>query len=307
MICLVNDWRCDMIIVAFRTPYLGCRMKKGHRFFVFLTAFILAALVRASDYDYRPEFGITKEKEQQLINASRVGAIEIISELLKDKEINVNVANEGGWTPLQEAAENGHLKIVQLLLTQGADIDKQDNMGRTALYWAAKQGRTEVVTLLLKNNANVNLLRESRDSVLHVALPHPAVVKLLLETNINVNQLNDSGVTPLYLAVRFGYLDTIKLLLAKKADVNLGDSYGTTPLHLAAYYGHPEVVKWLLEHHARPNQRNRMRATALDYAKQYNEEEVIKILEEKTRVTFGEKIRKLLQRSVQFIKTLLKN
>jgi len=44
-----------------------------------------------------------------------------IAKLLLDHNAAVNVAQQGGWTPLQQAAAHGNRKLVQLLLAHGAD------------------------------------------------------------------------------------------------------------------------------------------------------------------------------------------
>ena len=39
-----------------------------------------------------------------------------------------------GWTALHVAAREGHLAIVKLLVTKGADVNVQDFLGRTPLH-----------------------------------------------------------------------------------------------------------------------------------------------------------------------------
>ena len=43
--------------------------------------------------------------------------------LAKRGKVNVNVLNEAGISPLMLASAKGHVKIVQLLLDEGADVD----------------------------------------------------------------------------------------------------------------------------------------------------------------------------------------
>ena len=51
-------------------------------------------------------------------------------------------------TPLISAAINGHVKVVELLLDKGADVNKTDKDGNTALKLATQYGHSETVTLL---------------------------------------------------------------------------------------------------------------------------------------------------------------
>jgi len=46
---------------------------------------------------------------------------------------DVNAKDEGGWTPLHQAAWNGRKEIVELLITKGADVNTKDMSGRTPL------------------------------------------------------------------------------------------------------------------------------------------------------------------------------
>jgi len=45
---------------------------------------------------------------------------------------------------LIEAAFQGNIKVVRLLLEKGANIEAKDNTGETALIWAAIHGRTDL-------------------------------------------------------------------------------------------------------------------------------------------------------------------
>lgn len=54
---------------------------------------------------------------------------------------------------LFEAAENGHLEIVKLLVGAGADIHQMRDF---SLRWAARNGHLEVVRFLLEAGADVN-------------------------------------------------------------------------------------------------------------------------------------------------------
>ena len=53
-----------------------------------------------------------------------------------------------GKTALIWAAQKGHEKVVEMLLQQGADVDKQKSSGETALIQAAQNGHETVVEIL---------------------------------------------------------------------------------------------------------------------------------------------------------------
>ncbi|KAI0249873.1 hypothetical protein BJV78DRAFT_1394391 [Lactifluus subvellereus] len=63
--------------------------------------------------------------------------------------------------------------------------------------------------------------------------------KLLVECGANVQARNNNGETPLYLAWKGGYHDTMRLLLDRGADVDAQDDNYLTPLHLIS-----ELLLW---------------------------------------------------------------
>jgi ankyrin repeat protein len=58
------------------------------------------------------------------------------------------LGSPGGHTPLHEAAFNGDLALVRLLLASGADRSVRTGEGETALEIAMKHGRHEAARLL---------------------------------------------------------------------------------------------------------------------------------------------------------------
>ena len=61
---------------------------------------------------------------------------------------NVNVKDEGGWTPLHNAALARHEEIVELLIANGADLNAKDMGGETPLDEAIRNKHTETADFL---------------------------------------------------------------------------------------------------------------------------------------------------------------
>lgn len=93
-------------------------------------------------------------EDSHLFKAIKERDLESIESLLK-KNVNVNIANEDGDTPLGEAARDGQSNIVKLLLCHGADPDvQQHDGGYTPLMQAAVGGHIHVMRLLLEAGAD---------------------------------------------------------------------------------------------------------------------------------------------------------
>jgi len=114
-----------------------------------------------------------------LTNAAANGHTDYV-ELMLDNGADINFATDWNRTPLWAAAREGRLETLRLLLRRGADLDVQTKNGRTALFWASVNGYTECVRALLEAGAN----RSLKDNDGHMALDvagNDAVKALLVE------------------------------------------------------------------------------------------------------------------------------
>ena len=71
-------------------------------------------------------------------------------------ELGFNLGQLGNASPLHQAVFHGHLDMVELLLTKGADLGIRDRFyAGTPLQWAITAGSSEVVTYLAKREIGV--------------------------------------------------------------------------------------------------------------------------------------------------------
>lgn len=71
---------------------------------------------------------------------------------------NLEIRNSNGYTCLHEAALNGHLNIVKVLISSGAQINtKECKCGATVLHMAIDRGNSEMVSYLLsRKDTNID-------------------------------------------------------------------------------------------------------------------------------------------------------
>jgi ankyrin repeat protein len=192
--------------------------------------------------------------------AAAFGNIEAIKQhLAAGADVN---AKRSGWTPLCEAAINGHKEIAELLIANGADVNAKDDRGMTPLDWAIKQifqtrhspavqqKHTKIADLLRKHGGKTADWFKAGESI-HIAASegHIEAVKTHLAAGVDVNLKADDSWTPLHYAAWFGRKEVAALLIAKGADVNAKDAGGSTPLDLAIR--RPEIAALIRKHGGR--------------------------------------------------------
>jgi len=71
-----------------------------------------------------------------------------LTKILLANNANVNVAQEGGWTPLHQAAAHGQVEVLKALLQRGADTNARSADNQLPIDMAVKGGHQEAVTIL---------------------------------------------------------------------------------------------------------------------------------------------------------------
>lgn len=163
---------------------------------------VVALLQRGFDPNARDPNGQTA-----LYAALREGSAQVVTALLSHPQIQIDLANPAGETPLMIAALKGRLEAVQTLLARGAMLERE---GWTPLHYAASG-------------------------------PAVAVVKLLLDRGARPDARSPNGTTPLMLAARNGSEASVALLLQRGADASLRNEQDLTAADFARQGGREKL------------------------------------------------------------------
>jgi len=184
-----------------------------------------------------------------IIEASSRKQFEIVKQLVK-AGANVNTTTEDDITPLisvlsSTAPKKETQKIIKFLLKKGAKTTISPEFGMDALSLAVYNGDIESVQLLIENGADINRSHDNFSPIMiAVTTGSLEMTKLLTENGADVNDDTDKQTALMY-AVQ-NSITLTKYLVSKGAKVNETDSYGTTPLMYASEFGNVEIIKFLL-------------------------------------------------------------
>ncbi|KID93320.1 Ankyrin repeat-containing domain protein, partial [Metarhizium majus ARSEF 297] len=106
---------------------------------------------------------------------------------------------------ISQAAANGHIETIQMLLEKGTDVNQADGDGKTPLMLAGMHDQEETIKMLLESpGINVNAVdNDGRTAVSHAAGAwYPGCLKLLLaDPRVDAKQQDSQGRSPLWYAV----------------------------------------------------------------------------------------------------------
>ena len=161
-------------------------------------------------------------------------------------DLGFNPGQLGNASPLHQAAFHGHLDMVELLLTKGADLGIRDRFyAGTPLQWAITAGSSEVVTYLASREIGVfdAIIVENLDRLTTLLDADPG----LLETTIRVERSDPvphdtDWQTPLAFAVLYKCPAAVELLLERGARVDIADDDGKSLTELVLSVSTEEIA-----------------------------------------------------------------
>jgi ankyrin repeat protein len=144
------------------------------------------------------------------------------------------------YTPLHEAAAQGDLRAVDLLLAHGAGPDAVTRVDDPVTPWeiAAALGHRLVADRLRGITLGPHWIRASREGDVDTLIG-------MLDAGYDVNARDGYGQTALMRAAHAGRLDAVTRLVQRGADLNHASKFGLSAVMLAVLGGHAAVARTL--------------------------------------------------------------
>jgi len=154
-----------------------------------------------------------------LFDAVEKGNLELVDLLLRSGA-NIHATDSQGRSLLFYAV---NAEVCAKLLKEGVELKRRDNQEKTALFNAVARENLKLIDLLLKSGADINATDLHGKNVLFYTAESKwrdrRVVDLLLESGANVDATDSDGKPVLFYAVNFGCVDTIHQLLTAGIEV----------------------------------------------------------------------------------------
>lgn len=165
------------------------------------------------------------ESDIDIVRQNKMHVIPILAKSVVD----INFEIKGSYTALTLASRYNKIKIVKLLLENGANIGQNDIelYKYNALIIASKYGNFDIVKLFLEQNEVFRA--KNKKSV------------------VDIDYQTKSGYTALHWACMNGHTSVAKLLLEHGAKPNLKNQMGKTAMSIVQYQSHKysEIIKLL--------------------------------------------------------------
>lgn len=162
---------------------------------------------------------------------------------------------EYGSKEEERAFQDQKLEMIKTLLLSGYNVNKTDKFEYTALHHAVIERDERIFVLVMDCRPNVNVLNQSKETPLHLAVNQNSVhkVKSLLKFGAKLDIGNKKYASDLTSAVINGNLEITKILINAGAIVNPKREYEYSPLYYSrkGRRKNKDIEKLLLENGAK--------------------------------------------------------
>jgi ankyrin repeat protein len=189
-------------------------------------------------FDDKGLSSLHKSISLHLYDLSRELIISAKNKLSKEEfNLFINYRTNKGQTPLHYASFVGDIKLIKLLIQNGADISIKTNNNFNPLHLASMGNKVTSLYYFIKQyKIDVNSKDTKDNTCFHLATffnSKKVFNYLLTNKNIDINSKNKGGFTPLHYAVISKNKSMVKKLLMKGANCSVKNDKLESPYELA--------------------------------------------------------------------------
>ena len=206
-----------------------------------------------------------------IYGVSFIGDIKIVRLLIKNGA-SPNIQNNDGRTSLHSATlRMNNLELVKELVAIGADITIKDNRGATALEYAKMYNFSHYITFYEKVNTVVDAtINDDKDAILKLFGNENEWDREILERVALKRAIEDDNI------------NLANDILANKGNINKVSKDGYTLLHFAVLSNNEKLVRYLLKNGAKSYVLEKEGNTAIHLACFSNNKAILNILANRT-------------------------
>lgn len=202
----------------------------------------------AAEYNDSESAGVTP-----LMQAAIKGNIECCVELIK-AGADANSTTNYGWSSVHFAAALGKDRCLSAIISASKLADKnvepdlQDESGYSPLHLAAMGGHTACLDILVKNGHSLKVRSNEQATPLHLAAQEGRLFTIhrLCKLFVPVDEIDLGGWTAISIAAREGNKNIAQVLIDSGANVNYISRQGISPFSVACENNRFEIGKTLL-------------------------------------------------------------
>lgn len=174
-----------------------------------------------------------------LTTAIEKGHTLIVRILINSPNIDLSIVDKQGLSILHKAVSTGNAEILNFIIKNlrgKLSIDCCTNFDKlTALHQAAYNGQLPIVKILVNAGADVNAKTNTNTTPLHLAAikNHEKVIKYLIKSYANVDAQDNYQRTALHYAAIYGHLDASENLIQGSANYTICDYQQETPVSIS--------------------------------------------------------------------------
>ena len=181
--------------------------------------------------------------------AARYGDEHLCKILVKHYNLDPDISDYNGKTPLHYCAQSGNYELFQYFVKLGCDIYLETKERKNCLHFAVESGNLTFCKKIIEDHKLNSRAEDQFGKIpVHYCLKHDNLFRFFIKMGSYIYLKTNDGESFLHLAASNGHFHLCKKLLdSYKFKVNIINSFGISPLHYSAKKGHLELFQYFLE------------------------------------------------------------